>query len=273
MTGVIRLLISDIDGTVVRPDKTLAEATVVAFGRLREAGIAASLISARPPSGMVGIAEELGIVHPLAAFNGGTIFTADGQVQARARLKPDVVQTALALAENHSVDIWLFAEGCWYARAADNPRVLNERLSAQIEPTLVSDLTAVDACVDKIVFVSEDNADLQRLEYRARTCIGTGATISLSQPYFLDVTAPAANKGDGVEELARMMGVPLAATAVIGDMTNDLPMLTRAGMSIAMGQAPGEVRAAADWVTKSDAEDGAASAIDHLLMRIVESAT
>jgi hydroxymethylpyrimidine pyrophosphatase-like HAD family hydrolase len=74
-----------------------------------------------------------------------------------------------------------------------------------------------------------------------------------------------ANKGDGVASIASAMNIPLANVAVIGDMPNDLPMFARAGLSIAMGQAPDVVRTAADWTTTSNEEDGVAHAIDRLI--------
>jgi hypothetical protein len=268
----IRLLISDIDGTAVRPDKLLADVTIAAFGRLREAGISATLISARPPSGMVGIAEALQIVHPLAAFNGGTIFTADGRVQSSSRLTPEVARVALALAEVPLIEIWLFTNGRWYVRTADTSHIPRERLAAHVEPTIVADFAELDAQVDKISLVSEDASALLRLENYVRNAIGTEAAISRSQPYFLDITATSANKGQGVEALAQAIGVSLSEIAVIGDMPNDLPMFARAGLSIAMGQAPDDVRSAADHVTGSDMADGLAKAIDRILQQHFETA-
>ena len=262
----IRLLVSDIDGTLVRNDKTLAPATTDSFARLRAAGVQATLISARPPSGMLALAKILDIRGPLGAFNGGTILRGDGTIESAHRLDPAVARATLALLDQAGVDIWLFAHGFWYARTAEGIRVPHERLAADIEPTLVSGFDDIDQ-VDKIVGLSEDFVGLERLEEMVKQAIGSAATIARSQPYFLDVTAPAANKGDGVAAIARAAGVPLHQVAVIGDMPNDLPMFACAGLSIAMGQAPEAVRSAADFVTTSNEEDGVAAAIDCIMLR------
>lgn len=268
MSGTsIKLFVSDVDGTLVRHDKSLAPATVDAFARLRAAGVQATLISARPPSGMLALAKALDIEGPLGAFNGGTILRRDGTVESAHRLAPAVARAALALLEHAGVEIWLFAHGLWYARSAEGIRVPHERLATDIEPTLVSDFYDLDQ-VDKIVGLSEDFAALERLEAVVSQAIGPAATIARSQPYFLDITAPAANKGDGVAAIARAAGVPLPQVAVIGDMPNDLPMFARAGLSIAMGQAPEAVRAAAGFVTTSNEEDGVAAAIDRFVLRV-----
>ncbi|MFZ2982544.1 MAG: HAD hydrolase family protein, partial [Sphingobium sp.] len=119
---------------------------------------------------------------------------------------------------------------------------------------------------DKIVGVSDDHALLARLDGEIAAALGQDVTVGRSQPYYLDITAPRANKGDGVAALAAAIGVPLANVAVLGDERNDLPMFARAGLSIAMGQGPDAVRAAADRVTRSNEEDGVAHAIDEIIL-------
>lgn len=261
-----RLFVADVDGTLVRSDKTLADATVAAFGRLAAAGIAASLISARPPSGMIRLAAALGLTGPMAAFNGGTLVDADGTIKSSIHLAPATAASALALLDEAGLEIWLFADGQWFTRHADHPRVPRERLSAGIEPTVVADFTGLTARVDKIVGIGDDEAVLLDLQRRAREAFGGMATVVMSQSYYLDFSAPRANKGDGITALAAVYGVPLTEVAVIGDMANDLPMFARAGLSIAMGQAPPAVRAAARFVTTSNTDDGVAHAIDTIVL-------
>lgn len=260
-----RLVVSDVDGTLVRHDKSLAEATVAAFARLRANNIPATLISARPPTGIAWIAEKLAIEGPLAAFNGGTLFSRDGTILSAIRLEPAFARLALETIDAAGVDIWLFADGRWYARNADNPHVPRERLSAGIDVTLTDDLFALAGRTDKIVGVSDDAPRLIGVEERLKAAARGGATVARSQAYYLDVTALAANKGAGLKALAGAAGVPLAEVMVLGDMSNDLPMFAEAGFAVAMGQAPDEVKAAADAVTLSNDEDGVAAAIDRLL--------
>lgn len=265
MAAPIRLLVCDIDGTLVRRDKTLSDANIAAAARLVEAGVKMSLISARPRSGMLRLAEALHLDGPFGAFNGGTIFDREGVTRPPERVPPSVAADLLAILDAGKVDVWLFADDLWYARNADNPHVPREILSAGLHPTLHDDFSALCDRADKIVGVSDDAELLRQLEAKAIAAAGGEATVALSQPYFLDVTARRANKGDGVAALADAMAVPLDRVAVIGDMANDLPMFARAGLSIVMGQAPDRVRAAADWVTASNEEDGVAAAIDRLI--------
>jgi len=262
----IRLLVSDIDGTLVRNDKSLSEAVVAAAARVRAVGIRMSLISARPPCGMLWIAERLGLDGPIGAYNGGTIVQSDGSVLSADRLAPDAAARALALLEQPGVTPWLFADGKWHARDRTNPHLPRERLAANLEPIFDADFATLLDRVDKLVGVSDDHALLATVEVETRAALGEAANVARSQPYYLDVTAPRANKGDGVAALAAAYGVPLSAVAVLGDQRNDLPMFACAALSVAMGQAPEAVRAAATHVARSNEEDGVADAITRFIL-------
>ncbi|AMK22956.1 MULTISPECIES: Cof-type HAD-IIB family hydrolase [Sphingomonadaceae] len=264
--SAIRLVVSDIDGTLVRDDKSLSEAVIASCGRLQAAGVALTLISARPPSGMLWIAERLGLKAAFGAFNGGTIVRPDGMIMAAARLDPAVAKRALTLIDRPGITKWLFREGCWHAERLDQVHTPRERKAANQEPIVGSDFSQLLDAADKIVAVSDDHAMLAVLEIEVANALGRDATVARSQTYYLDITALAANKGDGVAALARAAGVRLEEVAVIGDQRNDLPMFARAGLSIAMAQGPEEVREAADHVTRSNDEDGVAHAIDEILL-------
>ena len=96
--------------------------------------------------------------------------------------------------------------------------------------------------------------------------LGGSAEVSCSQTYYCDITHPEANKGHGIAALSAALDIPLEETAAIGDMPNDIPMLRQAGMAIAMGQAPATVKAEADWISATNDEDGAARAIERVLL-------
>ena len=92
------------------------------------------------------------------------------------------------------------------------------------------------------------------------------ATIARSQPYYVDITHPLANKGAALSGIAKLIAVPLAEVATIGDGGNDVAMFERSGLSIAMGNASPEVQRAADFVTGSNSEDGFAAAIERFIL-------
>lgn len=262
----IRLLLCDIDGTLVRPDKSLGPPVIDAVARLQAAGVPVSLISARPISGMLWIAERLKIAQPMGAFNGATLFARDGTITSADHLGQSEAARALALLAERKVEPWVFADGRWYATTGEGEHAARERGSAGIEPTVQPDLSGLTARVDKIVGVSDDHAMLAALEPELAAAMQGRATVARSQLYYLDVTPPTGNKGDGVTAIARASGVPLDQVAVIGDQHNDLAMFARAGLSIAMGNGPEDVRARAQFTTTGNDVDGVAHAINTIIL-------
>lgn len=266
MSGT-KLVVSDVDGTLVDKQKRLTPATIAAVGQLRDAGYGFTIISARPRSGMMPIADALSLDVPMGAFNGGIVFRRDGTVLYEQRLEESVARRVLDLAADADVDTWVFADDRWYATDPDGPHTASERITSDQEPVACDDFAGLIARVDKITFVSDDEPLLRDLTGKVKAAVSEAeATIVQSQTYYLDVTAPAANKGDGIAKLAEAIGAALPDTIAIGDQANDLAMFARAGRTIAMGQGPQEVRDAADAVTLANDRDGVAYAITHMIL-------
>lgn len=262
----IRLVVSDVDGTIVRKDKSLSPQVIAAVHRLRAAGIPFTLISARPMSGVLPLVAPLGIDIPVAGVNGGVIFRPDGSVIAEHKVDPEVTAGLFAMAEGVAVDRWIFADNRWYTSSLEGERVQRERIASNTDPILRDDFSDLYDRADKVTFVSFDYPMLRDLTARAAAAFGTRATVGQSQTYYLDVTDTHANKGAGVASLAEMLGVDMAEVAVFGDMDNDVPMFVRAGLSVAMGQAPDTVKQAATFVSSTNEEDGVAHAIDTFVL-------
>jgi Cof subfamily protein (haloacid dehalogenase superfamily) len=262
----VRLLVSDVDGTLVRPDKSISPATIEAVQRLRAAGIHFTLVSSRPPGGMLSLIKTLGIDVATAAFNGGAIVDTHGQVVESHPLTRRDAETTLAMLAPRDVETWVFADGLWLLQDPHGPYVPLERMTLGYDGTVVSSFEPYLDRIEKIVAASADAEGLVRLEQELNPRISPTAQAVRSQVYYLDVNHARANKGDAVAALARHIGVPLANTAVIGDGANDVPMFERAGLSIAMGQADAAVRNAAMRVTASNADDGLAAAVERYLL-------
>jgi Cof subfamily protein (haloacid dehalogenase superfamily) len=261
-----RLFVSDIDGTLVTPDKQLTAATSEAVAALKAAGVPFSVVSSRPPRGMRRIVEALDLELPFAAFNGGSIVEPAGTVLQAHRLDAATAAAVLALIERAGVAPWVFADDAWLLKDVNGPKVERERSTVNFEPTVVSTFDAVIGRADKIVAASDDTGLLDRVEAELRASIDAGANVERSQSYYVDVTHPLANKGEAVRAIAAYAGADLGRTVVIGDMTNDVAMFRVAGFAIAMGQSPDAVKAAAGAVTASNAEDGFAKAVGNLAM-------
>lgn len=264
--GSIALVISDIDGTLVTPAKTLTPGAVSAVARLADAGIGFTLVSSRPPRGMAALVAQLGVRLPFGAFNGGSLVAPDLSLITTHRLSADVARRVLALFTARGVGVWVFAEGDWLTRDPRGNNVARERRALGFEPRVVGGFAGVVDRIDKIVAVSDDLALVGRAEADAQALLGGLAAIRVSQPGHLDVTHPQANKGEAVIALSGRIGVDLRRVAVIGDSFNDVPMFAQAGFSIAMGQGPAEVRSQARAMTLSNAQDGFARAVERFIL-------
>ena len=266
-----KLLVSDVDGTLVDKQKRLTPATIAAVERLRAGGLRFTIISARPRSGMMPIAEALAIDGPMAAFNGGIIFHRDGTVDSHDVIDPEVARGVFEIAAGATVDSWVFADDRWHSSTDQGVHVEHERVASDQQEIVTADFEPLLDRADKITFVSDAPQVLKDLHAAIDARFAGRATVGQSQTYYLDITALTANKGAGIEALAAAAAVPLEEVVAIGDQFNDVPMLARAGLAIAMGNAPAEVQAAAAHVTTANDADGVAHAIDTLILPLEQA--
>jgi Cof subfamily protein (haloacid dehalogenase superfamily) len=264
---VIRLLIADVDGTLVAPDKTLTARSCAAVARMRAAGIQFAITSGRPPRGMAMLTKPLGLDHPIAAFNGGMFVQPDlVTVLEQRTLTRAVAGEVVDHLLGAGCDVWVYCGDEWFLRDPGAPHVAREQSTVQFAPTTVDDLGGVLDHAVKIVGVSDDGPLVAHCEAELRRRVGAHASAARSQPYYLDVTHPDANKGAVVRFLARCLGFALEEIATIGDMPNDVLMFGLGGMSIAMGNASPEVQRAARHVTTSNRDEGFANAVDRFIL-------
>jgi hypothetical protein len=261
----VRAVLADVDGTLVTQAKVLTDRAVAAVACLREAGIEFAVTSGRPPRGMSMLVEPLALTTPIAAFNGGVIVRADMSVIEQKTIPGAVVATAIELLASSGLDVWVYSGAHWLVRDPKGPHVAREAATVRFDPTIVERFDGVED-VAKIVGVSDDHALVAATTQRAREQLGEHVSAAQSQPYYLDVTHPQANKGEVVGYLSAQLGIPAEQFATIGDMPNDVLMFARSGLSIAMGNADPEVQRAARRVTASNEDQGFAKAIERFVL-------
>jgi len=262
----IRLLLADVDGTLVTQQKVLTQHTIEAVRKVQEAGILFAVTSGRPPRGMQMLVAPLRLTTPIAAFNGGLLVEPDMSPLAEHTVPAELVEPAIELLESFALGVWVYRGADWYVRDAQGPHVDREEMTVQFPPTVVQSFTGIAEGVAKIVGVSDDHDAVERASLAAADRFGDTVSASRSQPYYLDVTHPEANKGCVVRELAARYDIPTEAIATIGDMPNDVLMFAHSGLSIAMGNAGREVQRAARRVTRSNDEDGFAYAVQRFVL-------
>jgi Cof subfamily protein (haloacid dehalogenase superfamily) len=264
----VKLMLADVDGTLVTQDKLLTSKAISAVRDLRQAGVLFAITSGRPPRGMAMLTDPLDLQTPIAAFNGGVLVNRDMSVIEQRVLPENLVSPVADMIGSFGLDVWLYTGADWYVPKADGPHVARETWTVKFEPKLMRDgIAGLTGSVAKLVGVSDDTDAVDRATTAVHDAFGDHVTAATSQPYYLDVTHPQANKGAVAQYLAAKYGLAPQDIATIGDMPNDVLMFAHSGLSIAMGNASSEVRRAARRVTTSNQDEGFANAVERFVLR------
>ncbi len=266
MDSPIKLLLADVDGTLVTPDKALTDRAIEAVRKLGEAGILFAVTSGRPPRGMSMLIEPLNITTPIAAFNGGILVNRDMSVIEARTIPDELVVPVTELNGSFGLDTWVYRGADWYILDPNGPHVARETATVQFDPTVVDSYDGLTSEVAKLVGVSDDLDAVARASAAAHDKFGDHVAAARSQPYYLDVTHPDANKGAVAKYLSERYSIPTEAIATIGDMPNDVLMFAHSGLSIAMGNASLEVQHAARRVTTANTDEGFANAVERFVL-------
>jgi hypothetical protein len=272
MESNIRLVIADVDGTLVTQDKVLTPRTIAVVQRLRDAGILFSITSGRPPLGMKMFIDALSLREPIAAFNGGVLVRPDFSVIEQNFVPADIAAQVIETIVQHGLDVWVYTDKDWLVRDASAPHVAREQWTVRFAPKVVPAFTAHLDRVAKIVGIGDDYAAVARCETDVQQGCGNHVSAARSQPYYLDVTHPDANKGHVVFALSRILSIRREQIATIGDMPNDVLMFRQSGLSIAMGNAGADVQRQAQYATTSNEEEGFATAMEEFVLGRPEAA-
>jgi len=266
-TKPVKMVIADVDGTLVTQEKVLTKRATEAVLRLRDAGIQFSVTSGRPPRGMAMLIEPLKLTQPLAAFNGGVLIQPDlATVVAQNFLPAGVPEQVIDSIEKHGLDVWIYTATDWFVRDVNAPHVAREQWTVKFPPKVVKTFDGLLGQVAKIVGVSDNLEAVAKCEKDVQQAGGTHISAARSQPYYLDVTHPRANKGEVVLAMSKLLNIPAEAIATIGDMPNDVLMFKKSGVSIAMGNASKEVQASATYVTSTSEDEGFAKAMEECVL-------
>jgi Cof subfamily protein (haloacid dehalogenase superfamily) len=255
-----------VDGTLVTQDKVLTKAATEAVHRLHEADVLFAITSGRPPRGMQMLIDPLDLHTPIAAFNGGILVDRDMHTIEQKAIPQDLVGPVIDLMKSFNLDVWLYRAADWFVTDPKGPHVDREAWTVKFDPSVVDNYDHLSDQVAKLVGVSDDHDAIQKASESAHEQFGDHVTAAASQPYYLDVTHPDANKGFVARYLAKQYELDEAEIATIGDMPNDVLMFAHSGLSIAMGNADPQVKRAARRVTDTNEKEGFAKAVERFVL-------
>ena len=265
-TQTIAAVLADVDGTLVTKSKALTPRALEAVEELHERGVLFAITSGRPPRGMRMLVHPLEMRGPMAAFNGGIMVTPDMTILDERTIPAEVAPAVIEAIQAHGLYAWIYRGAEWFVTDPQAPHAARESSTVQFPPTVVPSYEGLLDRAVKIVGVSDDHDLVAQCEAAVQQEFGTHASANRSQPHYLDVTNPYANKGIVVERMSYYYGIPLEQIATIGDQPNDVLMFERSGVSIAMGNASDEVQQQATFVTASNEDEGFAKAIEEFIL-------
>lgn len=261
--GSFKLVLSDIDGTILDDDQQVDPVLISEISRLKELGIPFVLTSARSPEGMTAIADEMGLANvPLSCYNGAYLVnsSADGPTVISSHQLPVAeVRDILSLLQKNypRVAINLYSKSDWYVGKIDS-WVHEEARITKITPAVVdlNDFIKQNP-VHKLLLIGE-KCIIKKITQQLSLMPCKNINFVLSKENYLAVINKTASKAQALKELANYYQLDLSQTIACGDNFNDVPMIQEAGLGVAMENAPEKVKEAADVVTDSNNNNGVA---------------
>lgn len=272
----IHLVASDVDGTLLDPQGCLTPRTRSAIQAVTAAGVTIALATARRWTGASLAASAFDFRGPVIIFDGamtrsypsGEILDATPLDRMIAQRAADAMvsyglQPIIQFCDQHAETLRVAEQVIHPAWTADYLDMFRGQIhfcsAAELCDTPSDPMRLV--AFAPISVLRRVAVDLARLEC-GRQLLLTGNYGMAELTFF----ASGASKGSALADLARRLAIPLEETMAIGDGLNDISMLRMAGLGVAMGHAPRRVRASADVVTASNAEDGMAQALETLVL-------
>lgn len=271
----IRLLALDLDGTILTPELGISQRIMTAVAAARARGVPVIIATGRMYRSTVRYARMLDLPGPLICYQGGYIRempAADGSPGAlllHRTMAADAARVAVAWSRGHGLDPHLNIGDRLLVGRGPGELPDYERMSG-VGPEYVADLNAVEEPVTKVLAVGVPGLPYEVLA-DARLAFAERLEVTVSHPEYLEFMPLGVTKSTGLAFLADRLGIPMSAVMACGDQANDLEMLRDVGLGVAMGDAPPEVRAAADAITGTVWEDGAAAAIERHILGVATS--
>ena len=263
-----RLVASDIDGTLIRTDGTLGRRTIDVLDRLDDRGVPAVLVTGRPVRWLRQLYDQMDVLLPAVCANGAVVYDPDTDEVLRAapldvellldvtkRLREAVPDIALAVEVEDGRSFWY--EEAWPMRWAGE----HEAVRVLTTP---DDLTSAPAV--KLLARSASSEPDAFFELVTRTLGGVAETTHSSSSALVEISATGVTKAAGLAWLCEREGLTAEDVIAFGDMPNDIPLLSWAGHSVAMGNAHPAVIEVADEVAPTNDEDGVATVLERVFL-------
>lgn len=265
----LKIVFFDLDGTLVRRDHTISEASLAAIGRLRRSGVAVCIATGRALFGAREIAEQLNINSQSLFFSGALLINpSDGTVLSSETIAPDAAGAIAKKLKEHGIFCEMYTLDSYFIESPSPLADIHRHYLGRLSEIAPFNTLSGSRPIYKIGTITTTPEEEQRLKQIAREFPGFNLATAKGAAHpgivFGNITSGAAGRDKAFDRLLEHFAVKPENIAAFGDAESDIPFIKRAGIGVAMGDAPEEVRRHANFVTKSAEEDGVAFALGML---------
>ncbi|MFC1981891.1 Cof-type HAD-IIB family hydrolase [Chloroflexota bacterium] len=267
-----KLLVVDIDGTLLDKNGALSAEDKDAIARVSNSGIQVSLSTGRVVKASLKVIKELSLDGYHMFFDGALVVAPEDNKEIYAQpISAELVGRMVEFSRLNEINIEFFSVTHYFVERESWASDIRRRFFG-IEPTITdfNKLWQRERIIKGTMVISspEERAKTDAFSLHFNSSLGFSWTKTPAYPEvdFINVLAPDVSKGKAVEELARYMGVALTDVMAIGDGANDISLLSKAALSVAMGNATDELKAVADYVTLDIGHHGVAAAVNRFLL-------
>lgn len=264
----IKMIVSDLDGTMLNSAYRIPEANKVAVKKAMEAGVLVTLATGRMYSSARVYADELGLSAPIITYNGAVVKTAAGELVSGEFMDEETVRKVLEYCFANDIYVQLYAEGeFYYVRQTDAARAYENAAGVKGFEVGQEGMLSRTAQVEKLLIVGRtpELADDIVIDLNVRFSDSLAAMKSTA--VYIEIIRPSVSKAGAMLSLAARYGIKPEEIMALGDSDNDISMLRAAGLPIAMGNANESVKEIASYVTVNCEDGGVAEAIEKYVLR------
>jgi len=262
---MIKLVATDIDGTILIPEKQFTKGVKNCIKRLREFGVKVVLVTGRMNAAAELVAKELNLDTPVISYQGGLV-KENGKVLYERYLTEDESEKIINWAKSENIHINLYNGDILYSEN-DNYEIQRYSRRQNVNYVVKPFSEIKKERVNKILAIDYNNATrINKFEQELPKEF-PDLYIVKSTPHFLEFSNPEASKYCAVKFLQDYWNIKEEETLTIGDQNNDIALLEAGGLKIAMGNATDSLKFVANYITDSVENDGFVKAMDEFVLK------
>lgn len=265
-----KMIVLDLDDTLLQDDHSIAPRTKRALMDAQEAGVKVVLASGRPTFGMVDIAKELELEKYgsfILSFNGAKIINCQtGEELFSSTLPVETVQALYEISKAEDVWIHTYMGNDIITEENNEYTEIEREITGMRIVEVESFVQTVQEPVVKTLMVGHPDR-LVSLEKKLQEQLAGQLSVMRSKPFFIEFTENGVDKGTSLHHLAQQLGIKQEEVIAIGDSYNDIAMIKYAGLGVAMGNAPDDIKEIANYVTDTNKNDGVAKVVEEFILK------